>query len=46
MSPHENTKDFADYIGKKHNIEVFKHVVKYKGPEHKQWMEFLDGISG
>ena len=45
VSEGERTDDFVTYISKKYNIEVIKHVVKYKGPEHKQWEEFLNGIT-
>lgn len=31
-------------ISNKHSLPYKKHVVKYKGPGHKQWQEFLDGI--
>ena len=44
-SPGENTGGFVDYISNKYNIEYIKHVVKYKGPEHNQWEEFLKGIT-
>ena len=40
-----NTIDFAKYVGDRYGIEVINHIVKYKGTEHKQWMEFLDGIT-
>ncbi len=31
-------------ISNKHSLPWKKHVVKYKGPDHKQWQEFLNGI--
>lgn len=37
--------DFVDHIAKKYGLEVFQHIVKYKGEEHRQWEEFLDGIT-
>ena len=45
ISEGERTSDFVDYIQKKYNIEVTKHIVKYKGEGHKQWEEFLSGIT-
>ena len=40
----EDTESFVDHISKKYNIPTFQHIVKYTGPEHKQWEEFLEGI--
>lgn len=37
--------DFVDNIAKKYGLEVFQHIVKYKGDGHQQWEEFLDGIT-
>lgn len=31
-------------ISNKHYLPFKKHVVKYKGADHKQWQEFLNGI--
>jgi hypothetical protein len=45
ISEGEKTGDFVNYISKKYNIETTQHIVKYKGPEHKQWEEFLEGIT-
>jgi len=39
-----NDNSIIDKITKKYKIPSFSHVVKYKGPEHKQWQEFLEGI--
>jgi len=44
-SPGEHTEDFVNHISKKYNIHVMQHIVKYKGPEHNQWEEFLSGIT-
>lgn len=38
-------ENYVDYIGNKYNVKVIKHSVKYEGPEHKQWEEFLSGIT-
>ncbi len=45
LSPGEDTDSFVDYISKKYDIPTIQHVVKYKGPEHNQWEEFLSGIT-
>jgi len=45
VSPGEDTESFVNYISEKYNIPVVEHVVKYKGPEHNQWEEFLSGIT-
>jgi len=39
-----NDNSIIAQISKKYDIESFSHVVKYRGPGHKQWEEFLDGI--
>ena len=44
-SPGEDTESFVDYISKKYEIPTFQHVVKYSGPECKQWEQFLEGIT-
>lgn len=37
--------DFINQMGKKYGLEVFQHIVKYKGDGHQQWEEFLEGIT-
>ena len=45
ISEGERTDSFVEYISKKYDVEVIKHIVKYRGPKHKQWEEFLSGIT-
>tara|TARA_R110001592_G_scaffold21149_5_gene85831 strand:+ start:16 stop:990 length:975 start_codon:yes stop_codon:yes gene_type:complete len=39
-----NDNSIIDQISKKYGIASLSHVVKYRGPDHKQWEEFLDGM--
>ena len=43
--PGQDSKTFTEYISEKYQIPMIKHMVKYQGPKHKQWEEFLAGIS-
>lgn len=38
-----NTSITSD-ISDKYSLFSKKHIIKYKGPDHRQWQEFLDGI--
>ena len=44
-SPGEDTESFVNHISKKYGIPTTQHIVKYRGPEHSQWEEFLSGIT-
>lgn len=37
--------DFTKKMGNKYNYNVYQHVVKWTGPGHQQWEEFLSGIT-
>lgn len=45
-APHrDNNNSIVDEICKQYSINSFSHVVQYRGPDHKQWEEFLNGIT-
>jgi len=37
--------NFTSKMGEKYGFDVYQHIVKWTGPGHQQWEEFLSGIN-